>query len=171
VRFIMAATLVSVITLLPSFVPGSGFPRTRVAHASSQGVRMEFGDGFYVSHTSPPPYGPTSGDGTLPEGVYELSLQKPLGINFEENGYPKRGVTVIGLVSGGNAERSGKISVGDDLVGVTAVRIKGAKYERQMFDCSKWTFDTVVDAIQSNDEKFQCADVVLQFKTAEASTE
>ena len=32
-----------------------------------------------------------------------------------------------------------------------------------MFDCTKWGFDTVVDAIGSNEEKFECYDVILQF--------
>lgn len=33
-----------------------------------------------------------------------------------------------------------------------------------MFDCSRWKFDTVVDAIGSNNEKFDCEDVVLQLR-------
>lgn len=35
-----------------------------------------------------------------------------------------------------------------------------------MFDCSKWGYDTVVDAIGSNEEKFKCDDVLLQFERA-----
>jgi hypothetical protein len=182
---------------------------------------MDFGDSFYMSHVAPAPWGPKSGDPTLPDGVYEISLPRPLGIEFEEK--DSRGVKVIGVVSGGNAERSKKIEAGDDLVGVTAVRavfnrlcprsrlqlgpsltsasgsaqcsqtrfwpatdstsrltcvrtpcslhipalaqirLIGAKFERQMFDCTKWDFDTVVNAIGSNEERFGCEDVVLQF--------
>lgn len=129
---------------------------------------MEFGDSFYVSHDSPEPYGPKGGPAPLPEGVYEISLQKPLGIGFEENDFPQRGVKVNMLVGGGNAEKSRAVQVGDQLVGVTGVRLVGAKHERQMFDCSKWDFDTVVDAIGSNEDRFGCADVVLQFQRGEA---
>ena len=33
-----------------------------------------------------------------------------------------------------------------------------------MFDCRRWSVDTIVDAIGSNDpERFGCEDVVLQF--------
>ena len=47
---------------------------------------------------------------------------------------------------------------------MTAVKYIGSKWERQMFDTRKWDFDTVVDAIGSNDEKFDIYDVVLQFE-------
>ncbi|KAJ1625832.1 hypothetical protein T492DRAFT_1036995 [Pavlovales sp. CCMP2436] len=123
-------------------------------------VAMEFGDSFYSAHDAPPPFGPKSGDPTLPKNVFEIYLPRPLGIQFEEQ--DKRGLKVISLISGGNADRCGKLQVGDQLVGVTAVRMVGSKFERQMFDCSKWTFDTVVDAIGSNEERFNCEDVVLQ---------
>ena len=33
-----------------------------------------------------------------------------------------------------------------------------------MFPCAKWGFDTVVDAIGSNEPKFECEDVILQFE-------
>lgn len=42
----------------------------------------------------------------LPNGVYEVSMQKPLGIVFEELEIG-RGVYVQDLVEGGNAERGG----------------------------------------------------------------
>ena len=63
--------------------------------------------------------------------MYEVALQMPLGINFEDNGYPKGGVKVIGLVEDSNAFKSGKIQVDDDLVGVTAIIVRGSKYERR----------------------------------------
>ena len=103
-------------------------------------------------------------DGILPDDVYEVSLQAPLGIRFEENGYPKRGVTAIEILEGSNAERSGQIAVGDYLVGVTGVTLIGSKFERRCCDCSKWDYDTVVSAIGSNEERFGCKDVILQFQ-------
>ena len=113
--------------------------------ASSLGaVRMEFGDNFYLGHTS----GPEGAE--LPDGVTEVALLSPLGINFEEKdgrgGYPG-GLRVIALVPGGAAERSGKVKVGDDLVAVTGIKMIGAKYERILFDARRWDFDTVVEAI------------------------
>lgn len=67
------------------------------------------------------------------------------------------------VVRSGNAARDGTVAVGDKLVGITAVQFIGAKWERQMFNTEKWGFDTVVDAIGSNDDKFDIFDVVLQF--------
>lgn len=194
----MAAILLQVaMGLLVSSPSSSPSSRLRGLHHGRGRVviRMEFGDRYYVSHDAPAPYGPASGDATLPKGVFECSLKRPLGIQFEEQ--DARGVQVLSLISGGNAERSKKIQAGDSLVGVTAVRaarsrvwrpharissatrltrahvcvhapaqvrLMGAKFERQMFDCRRWSIDTVVDAIGSNDpERFGCEDVVLQF--------
>mmetsp|Transcript_13858 Transcript_13858/g.35921 ORF Transcript_13858/g.35921 Transcript_13858/m.35921 type:complete len:186 (+) Transcript_13858:57-614(+) len=159
------ASLMSLI-LLATISGGSAWsvsPSRSRLHSRSMRAQatMDFGDSFYVSHDSLPPYG--LGE-DLPDGVYEISLQRPLGIGFEENDYPRRGVKVISLVSGSNAEKCGRISVGDQLVGVTGIRLVGAKFERQLFDCTKWDFDTVVDAIGSNEERFGCKDVVLQFQ-------
>mgnify|MGYP001178959626 CR=1 FL=1 len=95
-----------------------------------------------------------------------ITLKKPLGIQFEEDGpiVGKSGVVAIGVVDGGSAKKDGTVKPGDKLVGVTAVKYIGSKWERQMFDTRKWDFDTVVDAIGSNDEKFDIYDVVLQFE-------
>ena len=151
------------------------------------------------------PYGPKDGTNELEEGVFEVKLEKPCGIGFEELGpIPgSYGVSVNLLVPDGNGARSGKIEVGDLLVGVTAVVVNGAKFERQMLDCRRthahvhflrphprphprtvhrlavwllsearsarlgcrrWPFDRVVDAIGSNEPKFGCEDVILQFE-------
>jgi len=126
---------------------------------------MDFGDNFYVSHDSEPPYGPPGGPAALPAGVYEVSLPKPLGIEFREQ--DAGGLKVVGLVPEGSAAASGAVAVGDELVGITAVRLVGAKWERQMFPCAGWKFDTVVDAIGSNNERFSCSDVVLQLRRGE----
>jgi hypothetical protein len=60
---------------------------------------------------------------SIPKGVYEVSLTKPLGIVFEEIEAGK-GVFVQDLVEGGLAERQGKIQKGDVLVGVTATKVR-----------------------------------------------
>jgi hypothetical protein len=99
----------------------------------------------------------------LPNGVYEVSLTKPLGIVFAEIEAGK-GIFVQDLVEGGLAERQGMIQPGDVLVGITAVKIVGAKWERRMIPTRKFDFDTVVGAISSNDPKWGCKDVVLMFE-------
>jgi hypothetical protein len=99
----------------------------------------------------------------LPKGVYEVSLTTPLGIVFEEIELGK-GVYVQDLVEGGMAERSGKIDVGDVLVGMTAVKIVGAKWERRMIPARKFDFDTAVGAISSNNPKWGCEDVICMFE-------
>jgi PDZ domain len=97
---------------------------------------------------------------SFPKGVYEVKLNKPLGIVFEE--IEKRsGVYVKSLVDGGNAQRSGKIQVSDVLVGITAVKVVGAKYERRLIPARKFDFDTMVGAIASNEPRFACEDVIL----------
>ena len=98
----------------------------------------------------------------LPKGIFEVSMVKPLGIVFEEVEVG-RGVFVLDLVEGGNAERMGTIQPGDRLVGVTAIKVVGAKWERRLIPAKDLSFDTVVGAIQSNDMKWGCDDVVLQF--------
>ena len=66
----------------------------------------------------------------LPTGIYEVPLAKPCGIIFEEI-EPNKGVYVADLVEGGNAEKQGVLQKGDVLVGVTAIRVAGAKWERR----------------------------------------
>ena len=121
----------------------------------------------------------------LPENVYEVLIERPLGIGFEELGpvFGKNGVTVSTVVSDSNTDKGtqvmknvggtnkavdGKVVAGDNLVGVTAIQFIGAKWERKMFDCRKWSFDTVVDAIGSNEEKFISDFVILQFERTPA---
>mmetsp|Transcript_17144 Transcript_17144/g.47477 ORF Transcript_17144/g.47477 Transcript_17144/m.47477 type:complete len:218 (-) Transcript_17144:209-862(-) len=99
----------------------------------------------------------------IPTGVFEVSMTKPLGIVFEEIEVGK-GVYVKELVEGGMAERMGKIQPDDILVGVTAIKVVGAKYERRLIPARNFDFDTAVGAITSNDPKWQCDDVVLMFE-------
>lgn len=98
----------------------------------------------------------------FPKGVYEVVMTKPLGIIFEEIEVGK-GVYVNDLVEGGMAETMGKVEIGDVLTGVTAVKVVGAKWERRLIPSLDLGFDTVVDAIGSNEIKWGCEDVVLQF--------
>lgn len=100
---------------------------------------------------------------TLPKGVYEISSVKPLGIIFEEIEIG-RGVFVADLVEGGNAEVQGQVQKGDILIGVTAIKVVGAKWERRLIPARDLSFDVVVDAIGSNEMKWGCEDVVLQFE-------
>lgn len=100
---------------------------------------------------------------TIPKGVYEVGMTKPLGIVFEEIEAGK-GVYVQELAEGGLAERMGKIQPGDVLVGITAIKVVGAKWERRLIPARNFDFDTVVGAIGSNDQKWGCQDVILMFE-------
>jgi hypothetical protein len=99
----------------------------------------------------------------LPKGVYEVGLAKPLGIVFEEVQAGK-GVFVQDLVEEGNAQAQGVIQPGHVLVGITATKIVGAKFERRLIPARNFDFDTVVGAIASNDERWNCYNVVMMFE-------
>ena len=58
----------------------------------------------------------------MPEGCFEVSLPKPLGIAFEEV-EAGRGVVVEYLVEDSNAEKCGQIQPGDVLIAVTAFKV------------------------------------------------
>jgi len=96
----------------------------------------------------------------LPKGVYEVKLATPCGILFEEI-EPGKGVYVQDLVEGYSAERQGVIQKDDVLVGITAIQIAGAKWERRMLPCRYFGFDMVVGAIGSNEPKWGCDNVVM----------
>jgi hypothetical protein len=96
----------------------------------------------------------------FPSGLYECRLNVPMGIVFEEIDIG-RGLFVKEIISGGNADRDGTIRVGDVLVGITAVKVVGAKYERRLIPARKFDFDTMVGAVQSNDARYMCQDVIL----------
>lgn len=100
----------------------------------------------------------------LPEGVYEVKLQRPLGIAFEEvsAGRPN-GVCVDYCVEGGNAEQSGKIKKGDVLIAVTAIKVFQARWERKLIPATQLEFDTIMAAIGSNQPQWGAKDVVMQF--------
>ena len=96
----------------------------------------------------------------LPKGTYEVIMTKPLGIVFEEIEAGK-GVYVQDLVQGGAADRLQAIQRGDVLVGITAIKVVGARWERRLLPARPFDFDTVIGAISSNEPKWGCDDVVL----------
>ena len=156
------ALVIALAAVADAFRPparGTAAPMTRRDMLNNGG---NFGQVFYMGYE----YAPPNGLGAkLPDGVYEVALQKPCGIVFEElDPNFARGVKVLELVEGGNAAASGAVQAEDLLVGVSAVRFVGAKFERNMYDATKMDFDTVVDAIGSNEEKWNCNEVFLQFK-------
>jgi len=99
----------------------------------------------------------------FPEGVYEVELYKPLGVVFEEIEKGK-GLYVQDLVEGGNAAAVGVIAKDDVLIGITATKVVGAKYERRLIPCRGFNFDTMVGAIESNQPRFGCETVILMFE-------
>lgn len=116
-------------------------------------------------------------------GGYRVSLKKPLGIEFEEvaPGKPE-GVLVAGLVSGGNAERDGRILVGDRLIRVSAVSFGGqsalltlgagqqyTSFKRELIPATSLDFDTILAAIGSNEGRYGYSDVVLELRHTDAS--
>ena len=181
------ALLVASTTLVEAFVPTTTQTTSRYDTARNSftvpgmwGAAGNFGKGdftFYRSFESfLKPFAPEDREAypeifNMPKGVYEVSMTKPLGIVFEEIEAGK-GVFVQDLVEGGLAERMGKIQVGDVLVGVTAVKVVGAAWERRLIPARKFDFDTAVGAIGSNEPKFGCGDVVLMFeRPGEANSE
>ena len=115
--------------------------------------------------------------------TYTVRLPKPLGIQFEENvpGQP-RGVSVAGLVPGGNAERDGRVLVGDTLVRVSAVSFGGqsalltlgtgqqyTSFQRDLIPATKLNFDTIMGAIGSNEGRYGYTDVVMELRHTPAS--
>ena len=111
----------------------------------------------------------------------KVTLKRPLGIVFAERGAPGEaaGVRVDELVAGGNAAAAG-LQTGDVLVRVSATLLKDGKegqferegygsrpytnWERQMIDVRVCDFDTVMNAISSNNERWGITDVVLELE-------
>ena len=116
-------------------------------------------------------------------GSFSVRLARPLGIMFEERTLGKPdGVVVSGLVEGGNAERDGRILVGDRLMRVSAVQFAGqsalvtlgtgtqyTSFKRELIPCGQLDFDTIMAAIASNDGRYGYTDVVLEFMHTDAS--
>ncbi|KAJ1622776.1 hypothetical protein T492DRAFT_1059924 [Pavlovales sp. CCMP2436] len=108
---------------------------------------------------------------------FSVRLPKPLGIVFEEAEVGQAsGVRVAGLVESGNAERDGRVCIGDELVATSAVIFidkfgsgSFTSWERQMVPCVKMDFNAIMSAIGSNDGRFGCVDVVLKLRPTERS--
>lgn len=115
--------------------------------------------------------------------TYTVRLVKPLGIQFEENTPGEaEGVTVAGLVEGGNAELDGRVCVGDTLVKVSAVQFAGqsalvslgggqqfTSFTRELIPCTNMDFDTIMGAIGSNEGRYGYTDVVLELRKTDNS--
>ena len=88
----------------------------------------------------------------LPDSCYEVELMKPLGIAFVEG--DDGGVVVDYLVEGSNAEKNGMIQPGDVLLATTACMGRDGKFERKLIPSRYLDFDTIMQAIGSNEPKF-----------------
>ena len=138
--------LMAIMTTASAYVLQSSvlMPRSTPSAHRHGGATMEYGDNCYEGALEP-----------LPENVYEVSIQRPLGIGFEEcgpivgmsgvqvnqiveQGNAWKGKQVLANVGGSNVAVDGKVAIGDKLIGVTAIQFISAKWERKMFDCRKW---------------------------------
>jgi hypothetical protein len=111
----------------------------------------------------------------LPDGVYEVTIDKPLGIAFEERvaGMPN-GLVVEYLVEGSNSEATGVIQPGDVLVAATAAKEFGPRWERKMLPTLDMEFDIIMAAIGSNTPRYhprKANDVVCMFMRPEEADE
>lgn len=106
-----------------------------------------------------------------------VTLRRPLGIVFGERG--KGGAVVVEEVaSGGNAARSGKVEVGDELVRCSAYVLKSGtdapregygdrpydNWEQTMFDCRGVDFKTVMVALESNNPRWGITQITLELQ-------
>ena len=141
----------------------------RMSAPRAAAVRMDFGDSFYAGFDAwAAEYPQEDRDAypelfKLPKDCYEVILEKPLGIAFEEN--DDGGVVVDYLVEGGNADKDGTIKPGDVLLATTAAMSIGPKFERKLIPSRYLDFDTIMGAIASNAPKFHKKrknDVILQ---------
>jgi hypothetical protein len=147
----------------------------------SSDVTMEFGKGFgsyysgwddFVSEYPEADRAAYPSLFVLPDGCYEVELDKPLGIAFIEG--DDGGVVVDYLVEGSNAEASGVIQPGDALLATTACMGRDGTFERKVIPSRYLDFDTIMNAIGSNEPKFNKQrknNVILQFARPGASYE
>jgi len=133
-------------------------------------ARMDFGDSFYEGFDKWAAEYPQIDRDTypelfkLPDKCYEVILDKPLGIAFEEG--EDGGVVVDYLVEDGNAAKDGTIQPGDVLLATTAAMAIDVKYERKLIPSRYLDFDTIMAAIGTNEPRYHKKrknDVILQF--------
>ena len=141
----------------------------RASAPRATAVRMDFGDSFYSGFDAwAAEYPQEDRDAypelfKLPKNCYEVILEKPLGIAFEEG--EDGGVVVDYLVDGSNAAKDGTIQSGDVLLATTAAMAMGPKFERKLIPSRYLDFDTIMGAIGSNAPKYhkkRLNDVILQ---------
>jgi len=100
----------------------------------------------------------------LPKGVYEVDVERPLGIAFEEvEPAEPKGIVVDYLVEDGNAALDGNIQPGDILIATTACKEFGPRFERKLLPTIDMEFDIIMGAIGSNTARWKCNGVVMQF--------
>jgi len=58
-----------------------------------------------------------------------VEIEKPMGIVFEENDNDVGGIFLLSLKEGGNADKSGVLKPGDQLVAVGAQRVHGKSFD------------------------------------------
>lgn len=112
-----------------------------------------------------------------------VRLRRPLGIVFEEVVPGEaEGVVVADIVEGSNAWLDGRILVGDRLKQCSAVVMGGesalltvgggsqfTNWQRELIPCAKMDFDTIMNAIESNNGRLGYTDVVMVFERTENS--
>ncbi|CAK0751030.1 hypothetical protein CVIRNUC_002036 [Coccomyxa viridis] len=111
--------------------------------------------------------------------IVQVTLKKPMGLILADS-KTSQNVFVEEVIPDGNAEKSGKVQVGDILSRCSATVLKDGregKYEKEgygqrlytnwekiMFDCEGEDFDTVMKALSSNTERWGIFDVTLELK-------
>ena len=58
-----------------------------------------------------------------------VSLEKPMGIVFEENEEEYGGIFILSLKEGGVAEENGNLKSGDQLVAVNDIKVSGKAFD------------------------------------------
>ncbi|KAK9842698.1 hypothetical protein WJX74_000829 [Apatococcus lobatus] len=112
-----------------------------------------------------------------------VKLRKPMGMVLSEKS--NNVVFVEEISAGGNADKSGKVQVGDVISKCSAYVLKSGKdgdYEREgygkrpytnwepiMFDCTGQDFKTVMSAISSNNDRWGIFDVTLELRRSRSN--
>lgn len=169
---LLAATDALVLPTRNGYAPAAG-RASRICMSGMWNSGLEYGKGLFTKYVGfdewMKPFPDEDREAypemfALPEGVYEVALERPLGIAFEEvEQGGRKGVVVTELVEGGNAEKQGSIAPDDVLIATTAVKVIGAKWERRLIPARELDFDTIMGAIGSNEARWQCPDVIMQF--------
>lgn len=68
-------------------------------------------------------------DSMDPSNYVSVSLQKPMGITFEENDEETNGIFVVSLEEGSNSAQNGVLKPGDQLVAVNTIQTFGMPFD------------------------------------------